>query len=125
MEPVLRWRGVPAGTRSFALQVVDPDAKVPRPGFVHWVAYNIPPSWRTLGPGSPHIYTNGKNGTGKIGYIGPCPPIGDPPHHYHFTLYALNVAQLSGPPLTQRALQQSIKGHVLGAATLIGTFQRR
>src|SRR5579871_2813857 len=84
----LSWGGAPAGTRSFALLMVDPDAPksfAPR-GFVHWVAYNIPASDRMIAPITPYPYTSGTMGAGIVGYFGPCPPVHDKPHHYHITL---------------------------------------
>lgn len=124
IAPALRWSGAPHGTRSFALEVVDPDARVPRPGFVHWVAYNILSTRTGLGPTTAKTYTQGTNGASSRGYIGPCPPAGDPPHHYHFTLFALNTPRLAGTALNDAQLRTAIKGHVLGAAHLVGTFKR-
>jgi len=123
VAPRLTWSGVPAGTRSFALTVVDPDAKVPG-GFVHWVVYNIPGAWRFMYGNAPQGTTGGTSGFQARSYNGPCPPVGDRPHHYHFTLYALNVATLGSPGLTRTTLQRALAGHVLGSTEVIGTFQR-
>jgi Raf kinase inhibitor-like YbhB/YbcL family protein len=124
VAPRLTWREVPAGTRSFALTVVDPDAKVPG-GFVHWVVYNIPGTWRFMFGNAPRGTTGGTSGFGARSYNGPCPPVGDRPHHYHFTLYALDVATLGGPGLMRAALLRAIRGHILGVTEVVGTFQRR
>jgi Raf kinase inhibitor-like YbhB/YbcL family protein len=117
------------GTLSFALTELDPD--VPKSfspiGFPHWVVYNIPAAATSITPKSVTLYTSGKMGIGQYsypGYHGPCPPLHGPAHHYHFTLYALNVGHLAGKALNYSALQKAIKGHVLGKATLIGTFAR-
>jgi len=123
VAPRLTWRGVPPGTRSFALTVVDPDAKVPG-GFVHWVAYNIPGAWRFMYGNAPQGTTGGTSGFQARSYNGPCPPVGDSPHHYHFTLYALDVASLASPGLTRGALLRAVGGHVLGSAEVVGTFRR-
>jgi len=122
--PRLTWSGVPAGTRGFALTVVDPDVTAVPGGFVHWVVYNIPASWRYMYGNGPLGTTGGTSGFGARSYNGPCPPLHSSPHHYHFTLYALNLPALATPGLTRDALLRAISGHVLGTAQLIGTFQR-
>ena len=127
LMPTLSWSGAPMGTRSFALLMVDPDLpkqflKTYPHGFIHWVVYNIPASSTTLGPSSPHDYTNGKNGAGLTMYIGPCASPKDPRHHYHFTLHALNVAHIMGKALTRDQLVAAMAGHILGTAKLVGIF---
>lgn len=96
ISPALSWSGVPAGAQSLALLVHDPDAPTGS-GFWHWLAFDIPPTATGLARNSGDI-TNGlappgtvQSGTdyGTLGYGGPCPPPGDPPHRYVFTLYAL------------------------------------
>jgi Raf kinase inhibitor-like YbhB/YbcL family protein len=77
--PPLQWSNVPAGAKSLALIVDDPDApdpKAPTHTFVHWVVYNLPPSATSLGEGRqlPAGAREGANDSKKIGYIGPCPP---------------------------------------------------
>src|SRR5262249_53425107 len=99
-SPPLAWSGVPDGTKSLDLVVVDPDAPVAN-GFTHWVAPNIDPSTTSLPAGSK-------------GYTPPCPPSGT--HHYIFTLYAFGEA----PPGTDRAAIEGA-GNVLGKAVLTGT----
>src|SRR5919201_4782411 len=123
VAPTLAWAGVPPRTRSLALVVVDPDA--PKPGgWVHWVVYNVPARWRTLGARSPHAFDEGLTDFGTRGYGGPCPPANGHLHHYVFTLYALNVAHLAEHGLTRDALVRAMRGHILGTARLIGTFRR-
>ncbi len=126
IAPRLNWSSVPAGTRGFALTVVDPDAPkaIAPTGFVHWVAYNIPGTWRYMYGNAPTGTTGGVNSGGMRSYLGPCPPVHGLPHHYYYTLYALNVSFVGGPGLTRDALQRAVAGHVLGTAQLIGTFQR-
>jgi len=122
ISPPLRWSGAPPGTRSFALTAEDPDA--PAGTWIHWVAYDIPASVNSLKPGE-RPAGEGRNSFGEIGYGGPCPPPGDTPHHYHFTLYALDVPTLKLPGHPDIGdLRNAMKGHVLGQATLAGTYQR-
>jgi Raf kinase inhibitor-like YbhB/YbcL family protein len=120
----LYWSGVPAGTRSFALTMVDPDVTQIPGGFVHWVAYNIPAKARTIGPKVRYKYSMGTMGAGVIGYFGPCPPLHAAAHHYHLTLYAVSVAHLAGKHLTRAKLEAALAGRVLGTAKLVGTFRR-
>ncbi len=101
VSPALRWSGAPAGTKSFALTVYDPDAPTGS-GFWHWQIFNIPAAVTELAAGAgdptrrlaPAGTVHGRNDYGSIGYGGPCPPQGDKPHRYVFTLFALKVAQL-------------------------------
>jgi Raf kinase inhibitor-like YbhB/YbcL family protein len=94
-SPALRWSGAPAGTKSFAITAYDPDAPTGS-GWWHWVVYNIPASATQLAAGAgdpkktllPAGATQGNTDFGAPGYGGPCPPAGDKPHHYHFTLRA-------------------------------------
>lgn len=126
LSPPLAWEGVPAGTRSFALLVEDPDA--PGGTFTHWIAYNIPAGAGGLPGGAtePRNAAFGGNGFDRHGYGGPCPPPGSGMHHYVFDLYALD---LPGLHLTQNAaagdLRSAIRGHILGTARLTGTYERR
>jgi Raf kinase inhibitor-like YbhB/YbcL family protein len=121
--PALTWSGVPAGTRSFALVLFDPDAPVAG-GFRHWVVYDIPAARRGLTADTSGRFTQGTNGAGHTGYLGPCPPPTGQTHHYVFTLYALDTDRVVGRALTYDALMQAISGHVAGATALIGTFSR-
>jgi Raf kinase inhibitor-like YbhB/YbcL family protein len=118
--PELHWSGVPRGAKSFALIVRDPDAPMAG-GFFHWVLYDIPASARELNPNAvPAGTKTGTSSTGRAAYYGPCPPPG-PPHHYVFTLYALDVARLTADtPLTASQLEQRIGNHALAEATLRG-----
>ena len=104
--------------------MVDPDVRAVPHGFVHWVVYNIPAGWRFMVGNAPRGATEGITGFGVGRYNGPCPPRRDPPHHYVFTLYALNVSQLMGHGLTRAGLLRAIGGHVVGMARLVGKFQR-
>lgn len=123
----LRWSGAPAGTRSFALVMFDPDARPPQ-GFVHWVAYDIPPAITEIPSGKndagklPVGGTNGDNGARRTGFTPSCPPAG-PPHHYQFTLYALSVPSLGLPDGASRdQLLEAMKGKILAQTQLIGLY---
>jgi Raf kinase inhibitor-like YbhB/YbcL family protein len=125
MPPVLTWSGVPKGTKSFALMIVDPDAApFATAGAVHWVVYNIPGAVRMLGPATAGNYTQGMTVFGRPGFGGPCPPPNGEVHHYIFTLYALGVPQIAGKALTRDALLTAMTGHVLGGTSRVGTFKR-
>jgi Raf kinase inhibitor-like YbhB/YbcL family protein len=122
-SPPLRWTKPPAGTRSLALTVEDPDA--PGGTFVHWTVYGIDPAARGFREGAvPQAAHEGENSAGKRGYAGPCPPHGDKQHHYVFTLYALNAE----PKLKQGASPGEVRAAVAKAAIargrLTGVFKR-
>ena len=127
ISPQLAWSAPPAATASLALTVADPDA--PRGTWVHWVLYNLPAGTRALPEGLPALgqlpdgALQGRNDFGEIGYGGPCPPPGSP-HHYVFTLYALD-AKLNLPEGATRAqVEAAMQGHVLASGRLVGLFQR-
>ena len=116
--------GVPDGTKSFALILHDPDAPVPG-GFYHWVVYNLPITTERLAGGVQLDADQlGQTTNGRLGYYGPCPPPG-PPHHYTFTLYALDLAHVKADaPLSAAELETRIAGHVLARAALHATASR-
>lgn len=128
LSPPLAWSGVPAGTRSLLVVCDDPDA--PDGIFHHWAAFNIPPHWggleegygpETLEPG----FRQAINDFGRPGYAGPCPPPGDPPHHYHFRLSALDQELVAaGPSAGCVEVMQLARPHVLAFVELVGVFGR-
>jgi Raf kinase inhibitor-like YbhB/YbcL family protein len=130
VSPQLAWTGAPAGTKSLALIVDDPDApdpSAPRMTWVHWVLYNLPASAGGLSEGVaeqnlPAGTMQGINDWHRTGYGGPCPPIGK--HRYFFKLYALDIvlADLGHP--AKAALEKAMRGHVIGQAELMGLYQR-
>ena len=129
-SPPLAWTGVPAGTRSLALIVDDPDAPdpaAPKMTWVHWVLYNIPSSSTGLPQGiSPNELPagtlEGVSDFKRTGYGGPCPPIGR--HRYFHKLYALDTVlpNLKKPGKTD--VEKAMKGHVVEQAVLVGTYQK-
>ena len=121
--PALHWSDPPAGTKSFALVIDDPDA--PGGTFRHWGVFDIPASARSIG-GSQRIGAETRNDFGKPGYGGPCPPKGHGPHHYHFKLFALDVGSLGLSADAHAAeIEREAQRHVLGQAELMGTYERR
>jgi hypothetical protein len=126
LSPALEWKGEPAGTRSFALIVEDPDAPVGT--WCHWLLYDIAADVHGLpqGPKPAPPGVSGKNDFGKPGYGGPCPPKGHGPHRYFFKLHALDVDTLGLPAGAGRGqLLRSLPGHVLAEAQYMGRFERR
>lgn len=127
IPPKLAWSGAPAGTKSFALTMHDPDAKAPG-GWWHWVVFNIPGSRTNLDTTAESTVISWTYGTSSFktrGYGGPCPPPGTP-HHYDFTLYALDIAALSGitGDTTGPDLVSAMQGHIIAKATLTGMYGR-
>jgi Raf kinase inhibitor-like YbhB/YbcL family protein len=146
VSPTLRWSSVPAGTKSFALQVLDLDAPTGS-GFWHWAVYNIPATATELPQGAgnsskalPAPAFGGANDfldTGATGvngnYGGPCPPTGDKPHRYVFTLYALAVADVEAaggipktgaPALHSFILNKGLGDKLLGKASFTARYKR-
>lgn len=128
LSPPLHFTGFPAATRSFAVVAFDTDAGHGR-GFTHWVAYGIAPAQSTLLPGfgsaASAAFVGGRNDAGTRLYFGPCPPRGDPPHHYVFTAYALDLPPgRLAPGLTRAALLRAIAAHTLAQAQITGTYAR-
>jgi Raf kinase inhibitor-like YbhB/YbcL family protein len=109
----------------------DPDAPMREP-FVHWVMYNIPPETTSLPEGIPQEprldvppgALQGKNSQGSIGYFGPRPPKGDPPHHYHFQIFALDKELQLPPGVDRHTLAEAMLGQVLAKGELIGTMEK-
>jgi Raf kinase inhibitor-like YbhB/YbcL family protein len=129
ISPSLSWVNPPPGTQSFVLIIDDPDAPdpdAPKMTWVHWVLYNIPATTTSLEQNTkllPNGTLVGLNDWEKRGYGGPCPPIGR--HRYFHKLYALDIvlAPMKSPP-TKKQVEVLIKGHILGKAELIGTYQK-
>jgi len=130
ISPPLAWGELPAGTRSLALVVDDPDApdpEAPKMTWVHWVIYNIPVSATGLPEGVSSLNLpvgaiQGLNDWKHARYGGPCPPTGE--HRYFYKLYALDTvfADLGTP--TKATLEKAMEGHVVGQAQMVGTYER-
>jgi Raf kinase inhibitor-like YbhB/YbcL family protein len=128
ISPPLAWSGAPAGTKSYAFILEDPDAPdpaAPKMTWVHWVLYDIPVDLHGLPEGGskqlPAGTREGTNDWKRTGYGGPCPPIGR--HRYVHKLYALDTVLPDLRRPTKDALLAAMRGHVLAQAQLIGTYQ--
>lgn len=128
ISPPLAWSGAPDGTKAYTLIVDDPDAPdpaAPQMTWVHWLLFNMPlatqgldENVKTLPPGT----REGTTDFGRTGWGGPCPPIGV--HRYYFKLYALDAPlEIAGTP-DKPQLLKAMEGHILGQATLMGTYKR-
>jgi Raf kinase inhibitor-like YbhB/YbcL family protein len=134
VSPALTWSGAPAATKQFAMVMDDPDVPMPG-GFVHWVVYKIPAAAKGLPAELPMDATltapaelagtiQGLSGFRRAGYRGPAPPPGKP-HHYTFTVYALDSADLPlAEGLNRTQLMEAIKGHIIGQGSLVSIYER-
>jgi len=126
-SPELSWTDPPAGTRSLALIMQDPDA--PGGTFTHWLLFDLPPDARKLEANVskvdelPNGARQGKNGFRKIGYGGPCPPPGKP-HRYFFKLHALDKRLDLGSAASKDDLERAMQGHTLGKTEIMGKYAR-
>lgn len=132
LSPALVWSGAPVGTRSFAITAYDPDAPTGS-GWWHWVVYDLPASVDHLpeGAGSPDSKrlpapaVQGRTDFGTAGFGGACPPPGDAPHRYRFTVHALKVERLDVPPGASAAMVgYFLTMNRLGQATVEARFGR-
>ena len=134
ISPALSWSGTPPkGTKSFALTVYDPDAPTGS-GFWHWVVFDIPPTATSLPKNAGDVKSNlapagtvqSRTDFGVPGYGGPCPPKGDKPHRYIFTLFAVDVdkLQVPGPDVSAAVVGFMLHFHTLGKATFTGKYGR-
>ena len=127
VSPDLAWVGVPFEAKSLALVVHDPDA--PREhGFYHWIVVDIPTTVTKVAKGGKFAPPAREITTdfGVPGYNGPCPPVGHGVHHYHFTLYALDVANIElDSGMTPHQVAEAIRERAVGQATIIGLYERR
>jgi Raf kinase inhibitor-like YbhB/YbcL family protein len=127
VSPPLAWSAPPAGTKSFALVVYDPDAPdpaAPKQTWVHWVVYDIPGSASSIPKGGPIPDGSraGLNDFKRTAYGGPCPPIGR--HRYFHVVYAVDktLGDIGTP--TRAELEHAIENHVLAKGELVGTYQK-
>jgi Raf kinase inhibitor-like YbhB/YbcL family protein len=128
VSPPLAWSNVPAGTKSFALVMVDPEGRAGL-GVNHWVAYGIPASTTGFAEGElsqlSNKYVPGKGTAGLGHYLGPCTPPGTGMHHYTFTLIATDLEPTAlKEGMTREEVIKSLDGHAKGATGLIGTFSK-
>lgn len=127
VSPQLAWEGVPEGTKSIALTCWDPDAPT-TVGFTHWVRTGIDPSVTEMPEGAGTASGDWQDGItdwGQTGYGGMAPPEGDPPHHYIFTVYALDAPSKTlglDEHATYAKFRFLTREHVLASGTLTGLF---
>lgn len=129
ISPQLHWQNAPEGTKSYAITVFDPDAPTGS-GWWHWMVVNIPASIHAL-PSGVKMETvaagivQGRNDFGYAGFGGACPPVGDKPHRYQFTLWALNTDALPIDHNASGALVGfMLNSHVIAKAELTATYGR-
>ncbi|MFJ3309766.1 YbhB/YbcL family Raf kinase inhibitor-like protein [Streptomyces sp. NPDC086549] len=123
VSPPLAFSGVPADAGGLALVVEDPDA--PHGTFTHWLMWDIGPHTTELAAGQvPPGATQGRNGFRKTGYGGPCPPRGDKPHHYVFSVYATDRPLDLTAGATPDGIRRALAGHTLATGTLTGRYGR-
>jgi Raf kinase inhibitor-like YbhB/YbcL family protein len=130
LSPELKWSDAPGAAKSFALTLYDPDA---HGGWWHWIVFDIPVDQDELRQGAgdptrtllPGAAMEGTNDFGQLGYGGPCPPAGDGPHRYIFTLWALDAANAPfDTQVTGDKLEPWLKSHAIAKATLTGKYGR-
>jgi Raf kinase inhibitor-like YbhB/YbcL family protein len=128
----LAWKDVPGKAKSLAIMMLDPDAGSGK-GFLHWLVVNLPPSVTSLPEGAGNLGDGGlpsaavqlPNDAGLTGYFGPCPPHGDPPHHYVITIYAVSKPAIGVAPGTANAaVTHEIIANTIDKASIIYTYQR-
>lgn len=137
VSPALSWTGAPANTKQFALVYDDPDVVfgTPPQSFVHWVVYKIPGTAQGLPAELPMdaVLTEppdiagtiqGLSGFKRTGYRGPAPPPGKP-HHYTWTVFALDAELPLEPGLNRNQLMEAVKGHIIGQGSLVAIYERK
>ena len=134
ISPALDWSGAPKETKSFAILVHDPDAPTGGAGWWHWIVYDIPATTTKLPKGAgkadgsalPAGAVSGLTDFGSVGYGGPCPPEGDKPHRYIFTVYALKTDKLDIPKgATASLVGFMVNANAIAKATLTGMYGRK
>ncbi len=134
ISPQLSWKNAPAGTKSFAVTVYDPDAPTGS-GWWHWVVFNIDKSVDTLKTGASGSSANNKamptgaieslTSYGSKGFGGACPPKGDKPHRYIFTVYALNTEKIEqNADARPELIGFFLNSHVIAKASIMAYYSR-
>ena len=122
VSPELNWSEAPAGAKSFALIVDDPDA--PGGTFTHWVLFDLPAGMKQLPESAGPIGVSGSNSASRAGYMGPCPPSGS--HRYYFRLYALDVPSLNLQAGAARSeVEAAMKNNIVGTAETMGRYEKQ
>ena len=132
ISPEIKWSGVPAKAKSLALHVYDPDAPTGS-GFWHFLVVNIPVTATGLAKGAGDPKANAlpagalmtRTDFGAPGWGGPCPPQGDKPHRYIFTLFAVDVDKLDvGADTSAAVVGFNLHFHTVAKASFTGKFGR-
>ena len=132
VSPQLSWSSAPAGTKSFVVTVYDPDAPTGS-GWWHWVVYDIPATATELAQGAgsgkaplPEGSKQGRTDFGAPGFGGACPPVGDKPHRYVFTVHALKLEKLdAGADASPAMIGFMTHANSLGSATFTARYGRK
>jgi Raf kinase inhibitor-like YbhB/YbcL family protein len=132
VSPQLSWENAPKDAKSFVVTVYDPDAPTGS-GWWHWVVYDIPGATKELAQGAgsgtaalPEGAVQGKTDFGAPGFGGACPPPGDKPHRYVFTVFALKVEKLGvAPDASPAMVGYMTRANALGSATFTATYARK
>src|SRR3954467_11471019 len=119
INPPLEITGFPEGTETLAIIVEDPDA--PRGTFDHWLVWNIPPNEPIDENSARGI--SGRNGFGKTGYGGPCPPSGS--HRYFFRVFALDQQLTLSAGAGRKEVNAAMKEHVVAQGELMARYGRK
>ncbi len=127
-SPDLEWSGAPAGTQAFAVTMYDPDAPTGS-GWWHWVAFNLPGDTTALPAGAsgkamPAGSVESRTDFGIPGYGGACPPVGDAPHHYKVTVYALPTPLPLDANASGAMVGFMLRSSALDSATITATLGR-
>lgn len=128
VSPALSWSNPPAKTKSFVVFMLDPDG-LGGQGVSHWLGYGIPAGVKGFAEGEltkgSKNFVGGKGTRGNALYIGPCPPVGEAPHHYILTVVATDLEPGAlKPGLTRDEVYAALKGHALGASSIVGRYAR-
>jgi Raf kinase inhibitor-like YbhB/YbcL family protein len=132
LSPPLAWSGAPAGTSAYALieQDTDVTSSSASEPFTQWLLYNMPRTVNQLASGQParpllpNGSQQGQNGNSSIGYFGPCPDKGSPPHHLSFELIAQDGYVTLETGASIESVREALQGHVLGQTQLQALAQR-
>jgi Raf kinase inhibitor-like YbhB/YbcL family protein len=127
ISPKITWEGLNAS----ALAIIVDDTDAPSGAFTHWIIWNIPPLKevpqgipRDAALTTPFKASQGKNGFGRVGYMGPCPPPGRP-HTYHFRVYGLDTTLDLQPGADRQALEKAMQGHIVQHGEAMATYERQ
>ena len=129
ISPHLSWNNAPAGTKSFAITVYDPDAPTGS-GWWHWVVFNIDKSVDTIKTGAsnkamPTGAIESSTSYGSKGFGGACPPKGDKPHRYIFTVYALETEKIEqNADARPELIGFFLNSHVIAKASIMAYYGR-